>query len=152
MAWRWSRVSFRNHCINAYELAERKWKETAEKDAEDFRREAVKRFKGMFKTPVTSSSPINRRTAEITIDDVTVIAQRPGAFIEFYTLRECSECRDRFVPQNANNCVSLSDIGRDLSTPTVCDNCLKTMHQHETKVTEETITEKLREIFEIVQH
>ena len=61
------------------------------------RKEAVKKFKDMFKTPVTSSSPINRRTAEITIDDVTIIAQRPGTYIEFYTLRECSECGDKFA-------------------------------------------------------
>ena len=87
-------MSFKAHCINAYELAERKWKEVAEKDAEDFRKEAVKKFKDLFKTPVTSSSPINDRTAEIVIDDVTIIAQRPGTYIEFYTLRKCSECGD----------------------------------------------------------
>jgi len=144
-------MSFKNHFINAYELAERERKKEKEKNAEKFRIAATKEFERLFKIPVTSSKTIGECNAELMIDDVTIIAQESFPGIKFFTMKQCAECGTMFLPVHRECCTSIEDIGRDLSTQTMCCKC-ELLNKRKNETSEETVIRKLREIFEIIQH
>lgn len=143
-------MSFADMCLEAYKKLQKESKEVSEKMAEEFRKIAVREFEKRFNVSVTSSRPINEYEAELTFDDIKLVARDSGTNVQFFTMLRCKNCGAWFLPDYPDICITLADIGRELSNPRMCGRCRSILNPPKTRSSGEQVIEKLREILDIV--